>query len=413
MMDGAVKFIVPADKRECSYIGFDLQTDSAQFVFPCKYIEDTAADDVKKTEARKILSLIKKVQQEYFFGGDGSQTLQFFAMTWLVRDFVDNGYYTEREDIIKKGGKGAIDWKRTIKNNAIYIDNGNIIYREIFTHKSMLNDGGTLAQIYKCCLEYSVKHIGFLYNVTRTERSVFDITSPATVNYMAHVVQSQLNQTFNSYKKVLLNHLLTILKGLQGRMKSISLSMRDSEFEYVFEFLINAVFGTDDVRNYYNEYTYHLVGERPYTASKLRPDTIMQNKSGKPDYFVIDAKYYNYGYTQRHGDLPQASSISKQIGYNAYLKKNDGEQHRDFYSVFMLPYAKGSDGATIKYIGYATNRRDGADDGKKISADRIAVCLIDLRTLTDAYFGEGVSGQQLKRELIDAVLRPALDTDNR
>lgn len=408
-MKRAVDFVVPVQKGEYEYIGFDLKENAARFVFPCQYTETKPKDDTdaaraelikrQKAEAKKIISLIKCVQKEFSLGGSGDESFQFYSMIWLIRDYIDRGYYTETERVVCRGDHGRIDWKHTFRHGGIYFDGGNILYRDFYVQKNMLDSGNLLAQIYKCCLAYSAECIGFLYNVSQTERSVFRIDSASDVGFMCYRVQKELGKTFNSYKQMLLRHLLTILKGRQGKIKAVSFCMHDKEFEYVFEFLVNSVFGTENVHEFYNEYNYIMKDDGKYSASKLRPDTIMKNDGGNPDFYVIDAKYYNYGYTRDPRDLPQASAIAKQIGYNFYLS---GSKGKSFYSVFLLPFAQGTGDEPVKYIGYATNA--SASSLSEDKRNKVAVCLVDLKTLVNVYFNAASIGKlEMRKKLMEAV----------
>lgn len=426
-MKSKVEFIAPAQKGEYEYIGFDLEANAGRFVFPCRYIasgRENAADaeqeKEQKEEAKKIISLIKRVQKEFSLGGSGDESFQFYSMVWLIRDYIDNGYYTETERVVRRGDHGRIDWKHTLRHSGIYFDGKNLLYRDFYVQKNRLDEANLLAQIYKCCLAYSAECIGFLYNVSQTERSVFRMDSSADVGFMFYHVQKELGRTFNSYKQMLLRHLLTILKGRQGKIRAVSLCMHDKEFEYVFEFLVNSVFGTEVVQDFYNEYCY-VIGDNHnrFSASKLRPDTIMKNpmasESVDPDFYVIDAKYYNYGYTGNPRDLPQASAIAKQIGYNYYLRDNyneTDENRKEFYSIFLLPFAKGDEYDYIEYIGYATNSSSSANkmDKEDEKMDKVAVCLVDLKMLVDVYFnvahkkdGTPIVKADMRRKLAEKV----------
>ena len=424
-MKSKVEFIAPAQKGEYEYIGFDLESNAGRFIFPCRYIAsgrenaaDAGQEKEQKAEAKKIISLIKRVQKEFSLGGSGDESFQFYSMVWLIRDYIDNGYYTETERVVRRGDQGRIDWKHTLRHSGIYFDGNNLLYRDFYVQKNRLDEANLLAQIYKCCLAYSAECIGFLYNVSQTERSVFRMDSSADVGFMFYHVQKELGRTFNSYKQMLLRHLLTILKGRQGKIRAVSLCMHDKEFEYVFEFLVNSVFGTEVVQDFYNEYCY-VIGDNHnrFSASNLRPDTIMRNPTmnGNPDFYVIDAKYYNYGYTGNPRDLPQASAIAKQIGYNYYLRDNyneTDENRKEFYSIFLLPFAKGDEYDYIEYIGYATNSSSSANkmDKEDKKMDKVAVCRVDLKTLVDVYFnvahkkdGTPIVKADMRRKLAEKV----------
>ena len=414
-MKNKVEFIVPAQKGEYEYIGFDLEANAGRFIFPCRYVaseQENAADaeleKEQKKEAKKIISLIKRVQKEFSLGGNGDEAFQFYSMIWLIRDYIDNGYYTETERVVCREDQGRIDWKHTLQHSGIYFDGNSLLYRDFYVQKNRLDEANILAQIYKCCLVYSAERIGFLYNVSQTERSVFRMDLTADVGFMCYQVRKELGRTFNSYKQMLLRHLLTILKGRHGKIRAVSLCMHDKEFEYVFEFLVNSVFGTETVQNFYNEYGY-VIGYNRFSASKLRPDTIMKNpmesesdeKSVGPDFYVIDAKYYNYGYTENPRDLPQASAIAKQIGYNHYLSQSE---NKTFYSIFLLPFAKGVDDEPIKYIGYAADASWFSSSVNKMN--KVAVCLVDLKTLVDVCFNAASIGKKDMHERLARAVSP-------
>lgn len=395
MQERMFEFVIPRDKRECAFVGLD--ADGASFVFPCRYLPADADIKTMQTEARRLTALIKRVQKEYLYGGSASESFQFYSMTWLVRDFIDNGYYSERERVVRKGTRGRVDWKRTIKDGDILFDGGNIVYKEFFSVGHERAQGSVIAQIYKFCLSFSADKVGFLYGVTATEKSVFNSSA---AGYMCFVLQRELGVTFNSYKKILLSHMLTVLKGMLGKMRAVSLAVSDKEFEYAFEHLVLNVFGTEDVLEHYTRCSYEIDG-REYAASSMRPDAVMRAENEKPDFYVVDAKYYNYGYTGRKSDLPQSSAVVKQIAYNAYLgsKCGDNGETREFYSVFILPYAM-EDDRPVKYVGFARN--SASDGAPPDNTDKVAVCLVDLKTLADAYFGVGAATKETLRAMLES-----------
>ena len=120
-MKSKVEFIAPAQKGEYEYIGFDLESNAGRFIFPCRYIAsgrenaaDAGQEKEQKEEAKKIVSLIKRVQKEFSLGGSGDESFQFYSMVWLIRDYIDNGYYIETERVVRRGDQGDIYWKHTL-----------------------------------------------------------------------------------------------------------------------------------------------------------------------------------------------------------------------------------------------------------------------------------------------------------
>lgn len=80
-------------------------------------------------------------------------------------------------------------------------------------------------------------------------------------------------------------------------------------FEYVWEKMIDKVLGIENKADYFPKTTWY-VNDNRYNNASLEPDTIMLY--GK-DVYVLDAKYYKYGVTGKTWDLPEFTSINKQL----------------------------------------------------------------------------------------------------
>ena len=380
-MKNSFNFKIPKNKTESKYIGFDFEKDNSSFIFPCQYLDENDSEITKKQEAKKIINLLKRIQKDYLFNGNNNELFQFHSMIWIIQDFIDNGYYEETETISKEMNNGKINWKKTIKNNSILFNNGTIIYKDFIRDRNVTNSSQILTQIYKACLSYSVQRLGFVFGITETESSIFNIENKDK-DYLIHTLNNELNNTYKDYKKVLINHMIAIITSQNSNNKTSGFSIYDSEFEYVFEFVINKVFGTGNVKDIYNTYSYHLLNDnKNYPASRLRPDTIIKDDINKT-YYIVDSKYYNFGYTNKVKDLPQSSSIAKQIGYSHYLKEkliSNGINDYKVKSIFVLPYSSRIQNEYIKYIGFAKQDSNSSEE------DNVAVCLIDLKELINTY----------------------------
>ena len=92
-------------------------------------------------------------------------------------------------------------------------------------------------------------------------------------------------------------------------------------------------------------------------ASSLRPDTILIKDTNA---YILDSKFYRFGFTGKKDDLPETTSIQKQITYGDYLielKKNEKVNVENIYNAFIIPYDKLNNNfgfsQNIEYIGYA------------------------------------------------------------
>lgn len=143
--------------------------------------------------------------------------------------------------------------------------------------------------------------------------------------------------------------------------------------------MINSIFGNKDATQF-NPSAYWFLAKNDFKSIKssdLRPDTIL----AKDDtIYILDSKLYRFGYTGNESDLPETTSIQKQITYGDFIKKNKvGPDVKKIRNAFILPYNKDNNKLNLKeiieYIGYAkTNYRNNNDDHEVIHA-----FLIDLR----------------------------------
>lgn len=146
-------------------------------------------------------------------------------------------------------------------------------------------------------------------------------------------------------------------------------------FEYVWEALIDRVYGIEGKAAYFPKTTWKVNG-KSYDNASLEPDTIMLK--GK-DIYVLDAKYYKYGATGRLGDLPESTSINKQITYGEYVANNIVD-NGVVYNAFLMPFdslGKLWEAGEVIHIGEATG--DWRENDK--TYERVQGILVDVKYL--------------------------------
>lgn len=360
-------------------IGFKISHSSYDFYFPRNYMDLNSSEEKKKKEAVLLFNLIEQHHNtnDEIDNLDGKCHI-FFAMCWLINDYKTRGIYIETERKYSFNGNGKINWKKTIRNNEILLDNNfNIIYRRFVKSVNRINDDYLLTEIYKMCLNYSIQLIGYFFDVKDTVHSNlhYDEKHENKEMYLMFL-RKEVNNTFNDYKKLLIKNLITIIdeSTTSGGIEKYLIST--SEFEYIFERMVDKVFGNKKVEDFYNKYHYMINNEPKNANSKTRPDTILETDD---HIYVIDSKYYQYGYTNDVNNLPGAAAIAKQISYNQYLKNKDGIGNKEVSSIFLLPFLKTNSDENLKCVGYAYG------DNKGNKEDKIPVVLVDLRTLVHNY----------------------------
>ena len=130
-------------------------------------------------------------------------------------------------------------------------------------------------------------------------------------------------------------------------------------YYYIFERMIDSIFGNiKDMRDFNPTAKWQLVKNnyKETKSSDLRPDTIIIGEDGR--VFILDSKFYRFGFTGNENDLPETTSIQKQITYGDYIRKNVTRiKVEEIYNAFLLPYDKERElfhsSDNIQYIGFA------------------------------------------------------------
>ncbi|MCR1959335.1 LlaJI family restriction endonuclease [Thomasclavelia cocleata] len=272
---------------------------------------------------------------------------------WMINDFFENGYYFNREKKYYHDNKGKIDWKRTLRTTPIY-SNGNIIYDKLITSRVSASDD-KIAQIYKICLSISLKRIGWIYNLNFK----VDVQQHMSNQIMIYNIQKELESTFDDVKRLRFRHMLKVIRDIKrDNALSNKSTFGITNYYYVVERMIDKIFKGISAKQLkvYNPYGWWEVEGKKTKASLLRPDTIYEQND---NIYIIDSKMYKYGYTAKKSDLPQTSSILKQIAYGDFVKKmHPGKNVRN---VFIIPYDKElnefkllNKSKVLEYIGKAS-----------------------------------------------------------
>lgn len=295
--------LVKVDKSN-EFVGIKIENDNVKLFIPQVFREEKENIKNDRLLFLKSLALAKTFdKQSVKKGNDANNDVwPIDSYLWIIRDFLENGYYYNREKIYSRSNSGKIDWKRTLKQTPIYSD-GNIIYDKMITSKiSASND--IVAQTYRLCLKQSVDRIGWLFDYN----FYVEIQQMFSISAMVSAIRKELNQTFDDIKKLRYNHLLKILNNTEGnKMISSVCSYGITNYYYVFETMVDSIFGgiSTNKSKYNPSGHWHLTGGRTGKASELRPDT---------------------------------QSLQKQITYGDYVHNTIKDEH--VRNAFILPYNK-------------------------------------------------------------------------
>lgn len=308
---------------------------------------------------------------------DDSFGIPVQAYLFLIKDFFERGYYRERETFYQTAKKGKINWSRTIKTQKPVIQDNEVYYLDFIVKKNSINENELITLVHKYCVYESFDKFGWLFTSFTPAKPRLGLT----IKMMISVVNSKIQNTFNDRNRQLFNNMLMLLKSLNDE-ENTEFKYGTNRFEYVWEKMIDRVFGIAEKGEYFPKTTWNFPGGRIYNNAFLEPDSIMLYGD---KVYVLDAKYYKFGWSGAPGHLPESTSINKQITYGEYIAESekfvkDGK-HPIVYNAFIMPYdSRGKrfpTNAPIHYIGTATS------DWKKDDAEyeRVIGVLMDVKYL--------------------------------
>lgn len=348
-------------KYDDSFFGFKFKGNEVHLYYPEAYRLDKNNPSFKLDvlDFLHTISIAKtkshesnKLNSAYDKEGD----FALHSYIWMVKDYLNNGFYLNREKVLKSNQKGRVDWKRTLQKLPI-VSNGNVIYNDIIVEVKNSVDN-ILVEINKYCVKKSIDFIGWLFSIDSRfiEKAPFN---NSIKSLYLNVLKKEFEKTFDDYKKERLNHMIKVLEGLDANKKLNEFEYGVTSYHYIFERMIDKIFGTEkSTDDFYPKGSWYLEknkgNETP--SSSLRPDTIRISENA---VFIIDSKFYRYGTTfNEKEDLPPTSDIHKQITYGEYISKNNKFKNKEIFNVFIIPYNKNTQviEENLKYIGYAKSK---------------------------------------------------------
>lgn len=164
------------------------------------------------------------------------------------------------------------------------------IYLNQTVRESRLNERNLITQIHKYCVYQSFLKLGWLFTDYLPPKPDFPIDKKRFIIEL----NNKLNKTYNDKDKKLFISMISLLTYIDKETTEKVLYYGTSNFEYIWEKLINRIFGIKNKDAFFPKATWKIRGRREKNFEALRPDTIMifDNK-----YFVLDAKYYKFGLT--------------------------------------------------------------------------------------------------------------------
>ena len=311
-------------------LGFDISHEEKELRSDILLLLDT----IRSTTSRK--------ESEYVQGIKSYEQVSFPVQAYLevIFDFYKRGYYKEIEVLYNVAKRGKINWNRTIKTQKAYIQDGNAYYLDFVTKNNSLQNDQMITIIHEYCVYESFDKMGWLFTNSMPQKPRIKF------NYRMFkgILIDKIASTFNDNNKMLFRNLLAIIDYTGSGFSTKKFQYGTYRFEYIWESLVDKVYGISGKEEFFPK-TYWNIDKNVVPNACLEPDTIMLCNN---DVYVLDAKYYKYGATKRAVDLPESTSINKQITYCEYIdeQKKFRQKYGDnmkVYNAFLMPFNSKSD----------------------------------------------------------------------
>ena len=393
MMNRKTKYnleIIP-QKRSSDFMGIKIRGEKIQIYIPqtLKLSENEIQRNREIVLFLQSLNLTKLTEEDILNGNAIGPKWPFQSYIWVIHDYIENGIFYNHEKMYSRDKSGKIDWKRTLRTTPI-ISDGNVIYDKLITSK-MTASNDKISEIYKVCVNQSIERMGWVFNLN------FHLHSDIYMNReeMAYLVKQEYLSTFDDIKRLRFKHMLNIIEGIDdSQHKSNEHTFGITNYYYVFEYMVDVLFHgiSGNLKKKYDPSGYWLLnGLEKLPSSNLRPDTICLNQQ-TGETFILDSKMYQYGFTKSVRDLPQTSSMQKQITYGDFVH-NYVDHSAKIRNAFILPFRKDkflndknvqfSNDNNLAYIGKAmVNYRNKE---QKQDWDNIYTFMIDFNYLLNNY----------------------------
>lgn len=427
--------------------------------FPMGYFKDEAAISILSEENLRenvmnlfsVLSdadLMSNVREDSSIAAisDEVKETAFPMLAYLnvIRNYLDNGYITEREVEYKRKAHGKVNWNRTIKMTKPVVDEdeSNLVYLDLIARRVNYNEDCLITLVHKFCVHDALNRLGFLFGIEPTEEPILDFE----YELFCSAVNAKLSKAFNDRDLNLLSDLAKIIEFLAEHQTEDGINTEYyfgvNKFAPVWEAMVDKIFGklpqgvTKDKFNPHCEWDLSS-GVRGYENPNyaMRPDTIMWDGNNKHLY-VLDAKYYKFGMTGSASDLPSSGSICKQIAYAEYVETHwkkilgvdsiatpsaslqNNTQPKPIYNAFLLPYCFDADNSQLppddgfetrpckmRFIGFCHGNWKNLDarpgEGDYRPYHRIAGILLDIRSVMENY----AASDKTQKTLATCILR--------
>lgn len=393
------------------FVGIKADANQAMVYFPMGYRLPDSEDDIRD-DILKLISVLAeftdskdRVLAMQKFEAPQSVNFPINAYMNIIRYYLEQrSYYTEKDAIRKTSDRGKIDFAASLRRNVSFFQEDGTPFFDKYTVKgSTPNEKNLITMIHKYCVHESFVQMGWLFMPDVPPDPHIERNIPLFLS----VLKKKLAVTHLEKDILLFEAMISMLEYLDEQSDDKQFYFGTDRFEYVWEKLIDAVFGIKEKEEYFPRTTWYLKYGDTHRNYALEPDTIMLC-NGK--IYVLDAKYYRHGITGIHSHLPESTSINKQITYGEYIYNNQKFKKKygnevPVFNAFLMPYNKKKNPFGIDEYFAHIGEADSDWKYGHHNYERVQGIVVDIRFLMNNYYGSHKSKVMKMAQLIEDAIK--------
>ena len=132
-----------------TFVGLKFDNGDFELHFPLGFNFSADEDELRK-EILLLLGVLahhnkrKDAEEGKIDNAVASTSAPLASYIYLIKDFVQRGYYKECIVEYTSSKRGKINWNRTIKHKKPIVSDGDIIYLDFITKKNVVNENDIL-----------------------------------------------------------------------------------------------------------------------------------------------------------------------------------------------------------------------------------------------------------------------------
>lgn len=385
-------------KKNDSFVGIKVNKNKVDVFYPESF--RMSSDEFKRRQ--DILALIKSISLAKTKYGEATDIYEaknvggnfvVDAYLWILNDYLIYGRYINVDKEYINNAHGRINWKRTMTQLPI-VSGGNIVYKQYVAEVKHQQDN-LLTEIYKYCVRIASAAIGWLIGVSSEEKEEI----PFNKSVYETCLYKELESTFDDEKRKRLSVMMSIVSEISSEENlTSSFSYGVNDYSYVYEKMVDEMFGNiQRIQDYYPNGEWQLDAfDNSFFSSNLRPDTVIETEAVT---YILDAKFYRFGTTKAKNDLPNTTSIQKQITYGEYISHMF--ERKKVVNAFVLPYNKENNmfgiNGVLECVGTATAKWKKQEH----TYEYVFVLLLDTHFLVTSWYKKN----EICRKLLISILK--------